>query len=75
MATTECPKCRARMDEGFIKDQTHGAVLASKWVEGPPEKSFWRGIKTRRKKQVQVMTYRCSKCGYLESYARDRGHE
>ena len=37
--------------------------------EGPPEKSFWTGTKTRGKKQVQVLTYRCSSCGYLESYA------
>jgi hypothetical protein len=45
-------------------------VHSSKWVEGAPEKSFWLGTKTRGKKQVQVATYRCKTCGYLESYAR-----
>ena len=70
MNSKECPKCRASMDEGFIKDETYGQVLASKWVEGPPEKSFWTGTKTKGKEQVQVRTYRCSSCGYLESYAR-----
>jgi uncharacterized protein DUF6487 len=69
MALLECPKCHASMEAGFIKDETYGAVHASKWVEGPPEKSFWTGTKTRGKKQVQVMTYRCSSCGYLESFA------
>jgi hypothetical protein len=61
------------MDEGFIKDESHGAVRASTWVEGPPEKSFWTGTKTRGKKQVQVTTFRCQRCGFLESYAKDHG--
>ena len=50
MSTADCPKCRHKMDEGFIMDESHGAVHASKWVEGPPEKSFWTGTKTRGKK-------------------------
>jgi hypothetical protein len=70
MASLECPKCRTRMEEGFIKDETYGQVLASKWVEGAPEKSFWTGTKTRGKEQVEVRTYRCTGCGYLESYAK-----
>ena len=60
----------ARWKSGFIKDEGHGVVHSSKWVAGPPEKSFWLGTKTRGKKQVQVATYRCKVCGYLKSYAR-----
>jgi hypothetical protein len=45
-------------------------VHTPKWVEGAPEKSFWSGTKTSGKKQVQVSTYRCPACGYLESYAK-----
>jgi hypothetical protein len=67
----DCPKCGSEMEEGFIKDEGYGTVHASKWVEGPPEKSYWTGsMKTRGKQQVQVRSYRCSRCGYLESYAR-----
>jgi hypothetical protein len=55
------------MEEGYIKDEGHGTVHASKWVQGPPEKSVWTGLKTRGKKQVVVTTFRC---GYLESYAK-----
>ena len=58
------------MEEGFIKDEGYGTVAASKWVEGPPERSFWSGTKTSGKRQVQVSTYRCTSCGYLESYAK-----
>jgi predicted nucleic-acid-binding Zn-ribbon protein len=65
----DCPKCRVRMEEGFIKDITHGAVLVSKWVEGAPEKGLLRSVKTRKKRQLDVATYRCTRCGYLESYA------
>jgi predicted nucleic-acid-binding Zn-ribbon protein len=66
----ECPKCRSKMEEGFVKDEGYGVVHASKWVEGPPEKSFWTGTKTSGRNQVQVTTYRCTSCGYLESYAK-----
>jgi hypothetical protein len=57
------------MEQGFIKDEGYGTASASKWVEGPPEKSFWSGIKTAGREQVEVKTYRCKSCGYLESYA------
>jgi hypothetical protein len=70
MTRSECAKCGGRMHEGFIKDEGHSATHPSKWVEGPPEKSFWMGLKTRGKKQVQVTTYRCDRCGYLESFAK-----
>ena len=41
-----------------------------KWVEGEPERSFWQGLKTRDREQHPVRTFRCARCGYLESYAR-----
>jgi Domain of unknown function (DUF6487) len=64
-----CPKCHGEMEEGFIADQTYGGVRVSKWVEGVPKKSFWSGTKMWGKEQVQIRTYRCAGCGYLESYA------
>jgi predicted nucleic-acid-binding Zn-ribbon protein len=72
MTTPEhkCPKCQHEMEEGFIADVTYGGVVTSKWVEGEPEKSFWTGTKTRGKRQVEILTFRCSNCGYLESYAK-----
>jgi hypothetical protein len=36
----KCPKCESEMEEGFVADVTYGGVLASKWIEGEPEKSF-----------------------------------
>lgn len=65
-----CPKCSKEMEEGFIADATYGGVVTSKWVEGEPEKSFWTGTKTKGKRQVEVHSFRCPNCGFLESYAK-----
>ncbi|MDB5694029.1 MAG: hypothetical protein JWO81_3092 [Alphaproteobacteria bacterium] len=65
-----CPKCDGRMSTGFILDIGHGgAVTVSKWQEGAPQKSFWTGIKQRKEQQQEIATWRCERCGFLESYA------
>ena len=69
--TTVCPKCNGKLVEGFIPDSNPGMVFVNTWVEGPPEKSFIRGTKIEGKRRFYASTYRCEKCGYLESYARD----
>src|SRR5262245_31417507 len=41
--TTRCPKCNGEMVQGFIFDyHAGGKRLVSNWVEGAPEKSWWR---------------------------------
>ncbi|WP_369432139.1 PF20097 family protein [Aquisphaera insulae] len=69
MKTPKCPKCSQPMEEGFILDQAHNFQSAEKWVEGPPQWSFWTGLKLNGRKKRQVATYCCPKCGFLESYA------
>ena len=66
-----CPKCSGRMEEGFVLDRTYGANLQSTWVGGRPAKSFWTGFKLRGQVTLPVTTFRCSGCGYLESYASE----
>jgi len=58
------------MEQGFVLDNTHGARVVSHWVPGAPLKSFWTGTKLPDEKVIPVGTYRCSSCGFLESYAR-----
>lgn len=70
MTSSDCPKCRARMEEGFVKDYYQHQVRPPMWIEGRPEKSFWSGIRTKGKRQHEIATYRCTRCGYLEQYAR-----
>jgi len=57
------------MEMGFILDNFYGAILDSSWLEASPEKS-WRGsAKTKGKRKLAITTYRCTSCGFLESYA------
>lgn len=57
------------MDSGFILDVTDSATHQAQWAEGEAKKSFWFGVRVPRDERHLVTTYRCSKCGYLESYA------
>jgi hypothetical protein len=59
-----CPKCNAKMEEGFL-----AGPRVAEWIEGPAEKSFWFGVKVRERKRRTIRTFRCTKCGFLESYA------
>ncbi len=71
MAEPVCPKCHAEMEPGFlIEHGDYGQAGTSEWAEGPPERSVWTGIKLRGKERRRVDTYRCVRCGFLESYAR-----
>ncbi len=65
-----CPKCGRTMVQGFVPDLNYQAVGISVWVEGPPQKSFWSGTDARWERSIPIATFRCSGCGYLESYAR-----
>lgn len=68
---TRCSKCNGEMVQGFIVDHHAGGKrLVSSWVEGAPEKSFWHSTNVPAEKCVPVGTFRCSACGFLESYAR-----
>jgi hypothetical protein len=66
------------MVEGFVVDASHGTMGVSNWVEGPPEKSIWTGVKLSGRPRSELATWRCGRCGFLEHYAPaspDRSHE
>jgi hypothetical protein len=70
MENKKCPKCGGEMDEGlqtnkmnnFIHVMNLPLVWGRKLV-----KSYISGYKLEDEKEIK--TYRCTKCGYLESYA------
>lgn len=65
-----CPKCNGEMVLGYIADwKADDRRRVSTWVEGAPIKSFWYGTKVSSDKLFTVGTFRCSVCGFLESYA------
>ena len=66
-----CPRCSGSMEPGYIIDESYGKFGPEKWVEGTPEWSVWTGLKLRGKAKLEVSTYRCRSCGFLESYATE----
>ena len=60
------------MESGFVIDRVGHDVtsaFAPEWTEGVPKRSFWTGLNLAGRERHAVVTYRCSACGYLESYA------
>ena len=69
MSSKTCPRCSGEMVEGFVLDgRDHGSRAVSEWHAGPPQKSFWFGIKLSPK-PLRIASFRCGRCGYLENYA------
>jgi hypothetical protein len=64
----ECLRCKSRMVAGLVIDMK--SLIPSRWIEGNPERN-WLGLKLKNKPMVEIKTYRCPKCGYLESNAPD----
>ncbi len=70
MRSNSCPKCQGSMTEGFVLDVNQGGSrTVSTWVEGAPEKR-WYGLKVSGKAKYEIQTWRCGRCGFLESYAK-----
>ena len=64
-----CPKCGDKMVQGFVVDNNHGGFHVASWIRGAPQRSFWWRTKVDRKNAIPIGTFRCSACGFLESYA------
>ena len=67
----KCLRCGGTQEEGYIPESGGHGLFQSYWVEGRPEKSFWNGLKTGDRRRLKTFTYRCVKCGRLESFARE----
>jgi hypothetical protein len=58
------------MEPGFIADVAYGQVLQGSWTAGTPvRRKFVGGVKWRSASARPIVTYRCTGCGFLESYA------
>ena len=66
-ADFKCSKCSGEMQEGLVVDLNYAGILQSMWVE---EGAKGGPGNTEGKRKMKTITYRCSTCGYLDSYAR-----
>ena len=69
LADFKCSKCSGEMEEGVVVDLNYAGVLQSMWVEDPILASVG-ATNPAGKRKVKTVTYRCSSCGHLDSYAR-----
>jgi len=58
------------MAEGFTTDHVLRRVELPVWHAGPFKRSFWSGLGLGKRQAFFVQTWRCTDCGYLESYGR-----
>ncbi len=68
-----CPKCNGAMVQGFTCGREGPNRVVSTWIEGVPEEVGWLFQQVKKgpeDKCIPVGTFRCSACGFLESYAR-----
>lgn len=64
-----CSKCSGEMQEGLVVDLNYAGVFQSMWVDEQAGTNAGPGTMDGKRK-VKTITYRCSSCGYLDSYAR-----
>lgn len=67
----ECPVCRIAMDAGHVLVSTQNGWVNASWVEGEAEKTLFYGFKVKGKKKLDMISYRCPKCGWLVWFAPD----
>jgi predicted nucleic-acid-binding Zn-ribbon protein len=66
----KCLKCAADMKQGYVLEYGDANLRTeTMWIAGPPERSFFRGIIVTDREQYPIESFRCVRCGYLESYA------
>jgi len=73
MTTLDCMRCHSPMEKGFLADASHGGVYQARWCRGEASPN-WFGAEVKMQQfesAVTTVSYRCPKCGLLESYAPD----
>lgn len=71
----KCPKCKGDMEEGVsIEYKVIGSINLNS--NNPKSETWGKKIKNNVfidsvEAEIPITTYRCSKCGFLESYTVD----
>lgn len=65
----KCSNCKGEMQAGIVVDLNYAGVLPSMWVESQPIIGVGSGAAIDSRRKVKTISYRCSKCGHVDSYA------
>ena len=72
----QCPKCKQLMEPGMRLDAGYGGIYRENWISKQifdiKDGNYNTGFlifKNPFKRSLAVITYRCTGCGYLGSYA------
>ena len=71
MSDKRCTRCGGPQTEGVLLDSSPNAVRVGQWAEGVPEYWVLRILKMRGRRKMPIQSWRCTKCGLLESYANN----
>jgi hypothetical protein len=66
---TTCLRCGHAMEQGFLYNKGNDEDGFDSWIEGARQTSFWKGTSLKGRARFAITTYRCPRCGYLESRA------
>ena len=66
----ECRDCRVAMEAGLMLDRTPVRAEQPMWIKGTADKGIFGLWKIKDRERLPVVTFRCPKCGRLESFAQ-----
>ncbi len=70
MTPSRCVECGGELDEGFVTDYHAMAfMLPARWIKGAPERSALTGTKKKGKVGLEIVAYRCRRCGVMRFVA------
>lgn len=70
---TDCPRCRGRLERGFLPDVgSQGQPAVGTWAQGEEPDKRWWGTTLKDRTRYRVEAWRCRECGRIELYGLDR---
>ena len=71
-----CYRCQGPTTAGMLIDRDYASRNQARWTPGEPRAGImaWMGgeVASSKRDEYRVVTYRCTRCGALESFAPDR---
>jgi hypothetical protein len=72
--TPSCYRCQGAMTAGLLIDRDYSTKNQARWASGEPRRgvgAWFSGEASGTRDEYRVVTYRCTRCGALESFARE----